>query len=182
MKQTTEIDARKFAAVVDLMRVSFPSKAELMASKKLIPECVENLYELWAVAHEEAMELAVRLPEVFGDPPRPAITPHVARAFDDEWIVPMERGLELTAKDPEQHWWELTAEAARCFHEYFTFSDPEGWRFYIPAYLRHYLATFPLNNYDAVREACESRRYFDLLTPAQIAFIDEYLALCRTWQ
>jgi hypothetical protein len=167
-------------SLADLMRVPFPSKADLLASQ-LRPQAVEELYELWRVAHDEAMSLAVRLPEVFGDPPRPAITLHVARALDDEWIVSRERGLELTAKDPERHWYEVPAEATREFQEYFTFSDAEGWRFYLPAYLRHYLADFPLSRYVAVHAACAGRDHFDLLTAGQIAWIDEFLALCRTW-
>lgn len=93
-----------------------------------------------------------------------------------------ERFAELARLDPEQHWTEVSAEATREFQEYFAFSDAEGWRFYLPAFLRHYLAEFPLCGYDAVVYACQRRTHFDLLTQAQVAFVDQFLALCRTWE
>ena len=158
----------------------FPSREELKA-RGYSPESLD-LYDLWRQAHREAQLLAARLPEVFGDPPRPSITLHVARGYDDEWMLSMERGKELTAMDPEQHWTEVSAEAVASFQEYFTFSDAEGWRFYLPAYLRHYLAEFPLYGWTAVHTACVCRDHFDLLTREQVAFIDEFLALCRTWE
>ena len=157
----------------------FPSRAELL-QQGYRPETLE-LYDLWCHAHAEAQELAAQLPAVWGDPPRPSITLHVARGYDDEWSLSMARGKELTALDPEQHWTEVTDEAIQDFQEYFVFSDAEGWRFYLPAYLRHYLSQFPLCGWDAVYQACIDRRHFDLLTSAQIAFVESFLALCRTW-
>jgi hypothetical protein len=145
-------------------------------------EAIEELYDLWLVAHEEAMALAVRLPEVFGDPPRPCITLHVARGLDDEWTLSEERRNELAALDSERHWTEVTAEATKTFQEYFSFANPEGCRFYLPAYLRHYLADFPLSQWGAVVYACENRLWFELLTSPQLAFVDEFLSLCRTWE
>ena len=115
------------------------------------------------------MELASRLPEVFGDPPRPRITLHVARGYDDEWQLSEERVAELAALDEEQHWTEVSAEATQQFQEYFAFSDAEGWRFYLPAFLRHYLADFPLSQWPAVDWACAERTHFELFTPPQIA-------------
>jgi hypothetical protein len=135
-----------------------------------------------AFAHSEAMDLAVRLPEVFGDPPRPRITLHVARGYDDEWFLSEERVLELAALDPEQHWTEVTYEDASIFQEYFTFSDAEGWRFYLPAFLRYYLADFPLSGWDAIYYACVTRQHFDLITEPQVAFVKEFLALSATWE
>ena len=163
------------------MRMPFSSKAELLASGRHRPEVVEELYDLWQVAHTEAMELAARLPKVFGDPPRPDITLHVARGYDDEWSLSQERGSELAAQDPEQHWYEVTAEAVNEFQEYFSFTNAEGCRFYLPAYLRHYLADFPLSRYNAVVIACVTRSHFDLLITQQRAFVDEFLALCQAW-
>lgn len=140
-----------------------------------------DLYDLRRVPNLEAQELAARLPAVFGDPPRPRVTLSVARGYDDEWSLPQEREAQLSARDPEQHWTEVTAEAARTFQEYFSFSDAEGWRFYLPAFLRQYLAEFPLCSYDAVFHACVGRAHFKLITPEQTAFVDEIIALCRTW-
>ena len=162
------------------MRVPFPTREELRA-RGTRKEAIAELYDLWLVAHSEAMNLAARLPEVFGDPPRPRVTLHVARGYDDEWVLSDERVAELAALDPEQHWTEVPAEATRQFQEYFTFSDAEGWRFYLPAFLRHYLADFPLCGWDAVHTACQTRKHFDLITEPQVAFIDEFLALCQTW-
>jgi hypothetical protein len=76
----------------------------------------------------------------------------------------------------------VSAEAAHTFQEYFTFSDSEGWRFYLPAFIHHYLSEFPLSGFDAVYSACVQKTHFDLLTPGQITFIDEFLALCHTWE
>ncbi|HWB02913.1 MAG TPA: DUF6714 family protein [Verrucomicrobiales bacterium] len=160
--------------------LSFPSREELK-ERGYCPRSLE-LYDLWREAHGEAQELAARLPAVFGDPARPLITLSVARGYDDEWFLTKERGEELAALDHEQHWTEVTAEAVQNHQEYFTFSDPEGWRFYLPAFLRHYLAGFPLYHWDAVYSACLTRRHFDLFTPEQVAFVDEFVALCRTWE
>ncbi len=162
------------------MRVPFPTREELRAcgTRK---EAIDELYDVWLVAHAEATALAIRLPDVFGDPPRPRITLHVARGYDDEWFLSEERGAELAALDPEQHWTEVSVEATRHFQEYFTFSDAEGWWFYLPAFLRHYLAEFPLCRWDAVYNACVTKKHFDLITPSQVVFIDEFLALCETW-
>lgn len=169
------------ASIAESMIVPFPSRDALLAQGTL-PCVIADLYDLWVVAHTEAMALAVRLPEVFGDPPRPRITLHVARGFDDEWVLSEARGLELAAMDPEQHWTEVTANAVKNFQEYFTLADEEGWRFYLPAFLRHYLGEFPLSYWDAVYSFCARRTDFDFLSPTQIAFVREYLALCHTWE
>lgn len=162
------------------MNPPFPSREELKG-RGYSPESLD-LYDLWRQAHEEAQQLAMRLEDVFGDPSRPRITLHVARGYDDEWQLSEQRVTELAALDPEQHWTEVTAEAVRLFQEYFTFADAEGWNFYLPAFLRHYLAEFPLGRYEAVYRACVERKRFDLLTLAQVAFVDEFLALCHAWE
>ena len=167
-------------SLAESMRVPFPTREELR-TRGTRKEAIAELYDLWLVAHSEAMDLAARLPDVFGDPPRPRVTLHVARGYDDEWFLSDERVAELAALDPEQHWTEVSAEATRQIQEYFTFSDAEGWRFYLPAFLRHYLADFPLCGWDAVHTACQTREHFELITEPQVAFIDEFLALCQTW-
>lgn len=139
-------------------------------------------YDLWREAHREAQGLAARLVEVFGDPPRPETTLSVARGYDDEWILTEERIAELSALDPEQHWMDVPEEATQSSQEYFTFSDAEGWRFYLPAFLRHYLAGFPTYGWDAVYWACVSKKHIGLLSKEQVAFLDEFAALCHAWQ
>jgi hypothetical protein len=159
---------------------AFPSREELQR-RGYLPEDLE-LYELWCQAHAEAQQLATRLPEVFGDPPKPRITRSVADGFDDEWTLSHARGTELRARDKEQHWMDITDEEIEGAQNYFAFSDAEGWRFYLPAFIRHYLKNFPLSSHDAVLRPCESRKGFDHLTKEQIAFIDEFMALCQLWQ
>lgn len=163
------------------MHRPFPSREELRKAGTR-QEAINELYDVWLAAHAEAMKLAERLPEVFGDSPRPKITLHVARGYDNEWNLSEERIKELAALNPEQHWTDVTSEYTQQFQEYFTFSDAEGWRFYLPAFLRHYLAEFPLSGWDAVYWACTGRKHFDLLTPEQVAFIDEFLELCHAWE
>jgi hypothetical protein len=163
------------------MHRPFPSREELR-QRGTRKDAIAELYDVWLAAHAEAIKLAERLPSVFGDPPRPKITLHVARGYDGEWNLSEERIQELAALDPEQHWTDVSAESTRQFQEYFTFSDAEGWRFYLPAFLRHYLAEFPLSGWDAVYWACVERKHFDLITPEQVDFIDEFLNLCRSWE
>jgi hypothetical protein len=163
------------------MHRPFPSREELR-QRGTRKEAIADLYDVWLAAHTEAMKLAERLPSVFGDPPRPKITLHVARGYDDEWNLSEERIEELATLDPEQHWMEVSCESTQQFQEYFTFSDAEGWRFYLPAFLRHYLAEFPLSGWDAVYSACVERTHFDLITPDQAVFIGEFLNLCRSWE
>ncbi|MCP5551531.1 MAG: hypothetical protein H7A53_11635 [Akkermansiaceae bacterium] len=163
------------------MTTPFPSRDELRRSG-IRKDAIDGLYEIWCHAHAEAMVLAEELFDVFGDPPRPLVTLHVARGYDDEWFLSKERGEELAAMDKESHWYEVTNEQCANFQEYFTFSDPEGWRFYMPAFLRHYLSEFPLCHRPAVHDACVTRRFFDLFSDRQIAYIDRFLKLCRTWE
>lgn len=66
------------------MRAPFPTREELRSSGTR-EEVIADLDDIWLAAHSEAMELAVRLPEIFGDPPRPELTLHVACCIDDEW-------------------------------------------------------------------------------------------------
>ncbi|MBK1790594.1 DUF6714 family protein [Persicirhabdus sediminis] len=163
------------------LKTDFPSREELRR-QGVRKESIADLYDLWCEAHGEAMKLALRLPDVFGDPPKPRITLHVARGYDDEWVLSEARCKELAAMDCEQHWMDVSLQATEDFQEYFTFSDSEGWRFYLPAFIRHYLADFPLSGSDAVVFACENRHHIELLTPEQIEYLDEFLQLCKTWE
>lgn len=163
------------------MTTIFPTREELR-ERGIETAAVNDHYDLWCHAHEEAMNLAVQLPAVFGDAPRPRITLHVAKGYDEEGGLSDERIAELAALDSEQHWTDITADATKAFQEYFNFSDAADWRFYLPAFLRFYLAEFPLSGWDAVHSACVRRTHFELLTEPQVAFIDEFLRLCETWE
>jgi hypothetical protein len=127
-----------------------------------------------------AGELLGRISVAYAGVPRPAITHSVARGYDDEWHLSMERGLELTAQDPEQIWTEVTDAAIHNFQEYFSFSDAEGWRFYLPAYMSYYLRD-PLHRHYVALDACfwgdpEFGRVtrLDLLTPEQLACFHDF--------
>ncbi len=119
--------------------------------------------------------LLKRIEDSFAGVPRPAITKSVARGLDDEWVLSDERAAELAQLDPEMEWTDLTADDVRNFQEYFTFSDAEGWRFYLPAYMKFYLLGFPDYAWDAVYDACSSRDpKLDLLTASQRACVQEF--------
>jgi hypothetical protein len=124
----------------------------------------------------ESMALIREIERVFKAVPRPRITLHVARGYDDEWNLSEERISELAARDPETDWREVDNEAIQSFQEYFSFSDAEGWRFYLPAFMRHDLRSFPDRGV-AAYSACKSRNHVDLLSPEQLACIDRFVSL-----
>jgi hypothetical protein len=130
----------------------------------------------------EADVLARMIDQVFISIPVPSTTLRVARALDDEWNVSNERAAELAKEDPETDWRDVPKEKTEGCQEYFTFSDPAGWRFYLPAFMTHYLSEFPHYCYDAVYWACVSRDHFDELTPDEIAVTDSFLALCHKYE
>ncbi len=140
----------------------------------------------WITARESARaEGALLIAEIdaaFAGVPRPVITLHVARGYDDEWHLSADRVRELTALDPEKSWSEVTDEAIQSFQEYFTFSDAEGWRFYLPAFLCHYLRHFPDCGWDAVYWACIRRDRIDLLNEAQLRCLDRFVGLCHKYE
>ena len=122
--------------------------------------------------------LLAELDDAFRGVPRPNITKRVARGFDDGWVLSDERGQELTALDPEQDWHEVTKEDTNTFQEYFNFSDAEGWRFYLPAFIRYYLEDLESPEGDAVYWACTlPKPKFDLLTPAQMKCVKDFLEI-----
>ena len=118
----------------------------------------------------------------FRNVPAPRITLHVARAYDDEWTISQERGEKLKAEDPEISWQEVSDSKIQCFQEYFTFSDSEGWRFYLPAFMSHFLRDFPNGGFVAVCTAV--RRPGDrleLLTEGQRRCVDQFRSLCDSY-
>lgn len=84
----------------------------------------------------------------------PRITLSFVRSYNDEWNLSEDRIAELATRDPEQTWEDVTDSAIQTSREYFNFSDAEGWLFYLPAYLCHYLRDFPDCGWDAVYFAC----------------------------
>ena len=132
-------------------------------------------------ARQEAAKLIPIIEDAFRGVPRPQITLHVARALDDEWNLSEERHAELRAMDPEENWEDVDGNVAVCFFEYFTFSDDEGWRFYLPVLIRHYLLHFPDSAEDNVSDACKKRTHMGLLNAVQLECVDRFLALCHKY-
>jgi hypothetical protein len=132
-------------------------------------------------ARHEAAELIPVIEEAFRGVSRPQITLHVARGIDDEWNLSEERHAELRAMDPEEDWEEVDGEHASGFWEYFPFSDDEGWRFYLPVFMRHFLRNFPDSDYDNVSDACEKKTHMGLLNDSQLECVDRFLALCHKY-
>ena len=142
------------------------------------PAAIERI----RVAESANAEAAVLIPEIeaaFDGVPRPRITLSVAKGFDDEWNLSEGRIEELAATDPETTWQDVPDESIEGRQEYFTFSDPEGWRFYLPAYMTHCLRSFPDCGWGAVLTACFNRMHVDLLTEAQLRCVDQFVELCR---
>ncbi len=138
--------------------------------------------EIAEEARCEAEKLHKVIDETFTNIPKPLITQRVARALDDEWNVSVERSKELAKDDPETDWREVSKEKTEAFQEYFTFSNASGIRFYLPAYMTHYLSEFPGYGYDAVYWTCVRKADFEQLTESELKVIEDFLALCNKYE
>lgn len=126
--------------------------------------------------------LLVDISHCFEGVKRPRVSMHVAREYDDEWIVSTERCIELRKLDPETDWQEVSKEKIEAYQEYFTFSDAEGWLFYLPAYMRHFLLEFPDEGYDAVCYATkEQDSRLEMLDEGQRGCVTEFAKLCEDY-
>lgn len=139
-------------------------------------------YDAIERARAEALQLIPAIEVAFAGVPRPRTTLSVASGYDDEWNLSDERIEELNARDPERVWQDVTDHAIEACQEYFTFSDPPGWLFYLPAFMCHYLRNFPNNDWDAVYQACQRKTHFDLLNEAQLECANRFLELCGKHQ
>ncbi|MBK1829031.1 DUF6714 family protein [Haloferula rosea] len=139
-------------------------------------------YETIERAREEALQLIPEIEVAFEGVPRPQTTLSVAKGYDDEWDLSAERIEELRSRDPESVWQDVPDQSMEARQEYFTFSDPPGWLFYLPAFMCHYLRNFPDDGWDAVYQACQRKTHFDLLNEAQIQCVDSFLELCGRHQ
>lgn len=133
-------------------------------------------------ANVAAAALISMINEAFDGVPLPRITLRVARGYDDEWNLTEARGNELRALDPEERWQDVSDEAIQAYQEYFTFSDDEGWRFYLPAFMCHYLRNFPNCAWHAVYDACENQRYIKLLDETQMECMQKFRDLCIKYE
>lgn len=135
---------------------------------------------------ERVSALVEKIAGAFKDVPRPKITRSVAEGFDDEWLtITDDRIEELRAQDPEQVWTDVTEQQLRSYSGYFSFSDDEGWRFYLPAYMSMILRGFPSNEDEtSVYFACVNPQpCFDLLNEPQLACVHEFVSLLHeSWR
>lgn len=130
-------------------------------------------------ARTAAQAMIKRIEQTFGAIPRPRITLGVARAYDNEWTPSDERIAEVTALDPEQDWRDVADEAMKSHQEYFTFSDAEGCRFYLPAYMCMYLRGFPYDGHDTAYWACTDPTKLEALTAAERDCVAAFMDLCH---
>ncbi len=133
-------------------------------------------------AHAAAAALIAQIEVAFGVIARPRVTLRVARGFDDEWNLSEARVEELSALDLARTWQEVSDAEIEAYQEYFTFADAEGCRFYLPAFMRHYLRSFTCAGYDAVYWACTEPEKLEALTAAERACVEEFLELCHRYQ
>lgn len=145
------------------------------------PDTIAQL-ELDEEAHAEAALLIREIEAAFAGVPRPRITRSVAVGYDRECVLSEERVQELASQDPEQQWSEVSDEAMQSCQEYFCFSDAEGWRFYLPAYLCQHLREFPHASGDGALYACEAGTHLDLLTDEQMECVIRFLELCHRYE
>lgn len=138
--------------------------------------------ELEEEGKQKAMALIQDIRVAFRGVPRPKITLNVAKGYDDEWVLSESRIQELSSQDLEQCWEDVTHESIRFCQEYFCFSDDEGWRFYLPAFMCYHLIEFPHHGYDAAFQACDSGRSLGALNDAQMACVLRYVELCRQYE
>lgn len=143
---------------------------------------IERKEAVIALSRPQAEELSRLIDLTFQSIPRPEITLRVARARDDEWNVSPERALELAAEDPETDWRDVPKEKTESYQEYFTFADAKGWRFYLPAFMTHYLSEFPDYGWDAVYEACVSMARVEELTEAELKLVKKFVELCDRYE
>ncbi|MCC5844444.1 MAG: hypothetical protein JJU05_09350 [Verrucomicrobia bacterium] len=130
----------------------------------------------------EADNFLALIDKTFGSIPKPKVTQLVAQALDDEWNLTEERVNELSKADPETDWREVSKEKTTAYQEYFSFSNSAGVRFYLPAYMSHYLSEFPNYGFDAVYWACVSKMNFDDLTEEELKIVDKFVELCNKYE
>jgi hypothetical protein len=139
-------------------------------------------FERAEAGQREADELRKIIDQTFISIPKPSVTLRVARARDDEWNITPKRAAELAQEDTETDWRDVPKEKTEAYQEYFTFADSPGWRFYIPAFMTHYLTEFPDYGYDAVYDACSSRKRIGDLTDAELEVVRMFLELCERYE
>ena len=130
-------------------------------------------------------ELLNRIAECFASVPKPAvITKRVARGIDDDSNLSSARLEELRAQDQESSWTELTDDDIEYFDDILPWLDPDGYRFYLPAFMSYTLrryrdsASLAMNGTIYSCTNCVCSHTFALFTAAQMRCVVEFLEFC----
>ncbi len=86
---------------------------------------------------DDAHSIILQIERAFAGVRRGSITLHEAEVID-AYGTDAQRH-EARARDTEEDWRDVSDSALRECPDALTFLDPESWRFYLPAYLRHAL-------------------------------------------
>lgn len=116
------------------------------------------------------------------------ISLHAARALDD-WHS-LEEAKKIGQKmDRDTKWQEVPAEWIMKFHDIFSFLDPKGFRYYVPAYmvwsLKEPKASIS-NSLNFLMYALENRdgyyqSHFELLNQEQLEVISDFIDFINTY-
>lgn len=68
-------------------------------------------------------------------------TLHQMELIDGGWLMTSKAMIDAEKKDPEIRWQDISAGKLSEFHESLSFLDDLGFRFYLPAFMRHALIT-----------------------------------------
>ncbi len=112
------------------------TKSMTKSKKNAIKNEKENM--LSDQLHDEAVTLFHRIEDEFAEvkgPPK--ITLSVARGIDDHKDYELDK--LAVAQKHHRHWKDVTDEEISHFHDCWSFMDAEAFKFYIPAFMVHYL-------------------------------------------
>lgn len=125
-------------------------------------------------------ELVRSIEEVFATVPKPRLTLRVARAMDDNEYDQL--GQRESDDGYYEAWSGVASEDIEHFHDVFPWLNPEGVRFYLPAYMVNALEKpIPLNGSCWLTSAFTvqvlNERCLRLFEPDQLQALQEFLEL-----
>ena len=116
------------------------------------------------------------------------ISLHAARALDDWHSLEGAKKIGQTM-DRDTRWQDVPAESIMKFHDIFSFLDPKGFRYYIPAYMVWSLQESQAsdsNSFDSLLRALENRdgyyrTHFEILTFPQLEAISDFIEFVNNY-
>ncbi len=119
-------------------------------------------------------------------------TLHQMDLIDGGWLMTSKAMMDAEKKDPEIRWQDISAGKLSEFHESLWFLDDPGFRFYLPAFMRHALRTssvevwkseidgvlWPLDGGPSGHDRCDS---FALLQHEQKEAVAAFLFYFAIW-